>query len=132
MKRNTFQKAMILEALHTLHHPTADDIYSYILEQYPHISKGTVYRNLSQMVNEKMILQVKMPDGADHFDHTTCEHYHFHCTCCGRIFDIDVPYKNELNSIQSAKGFMTQNHSLLFSGMCADCNNKQQMEEKND
>lgn len=129
MKRNTFQKAMIHEALHTLHHPTVDDIYAHIILDYPQISKGTVYRNLSQMVAEGQIVQLKMPDGPDHFDHTTYHHYHCKCTACGRVFDMDLPYQNELNLIRGADGFITHNHTLLFNGLCADCNNKQQMED---
>lgn len=130
MGRQTLQKSLIINALSALYHPTADDIYSHIVLKYPHISKGTVYRNLAQMVQDGRILQVKIPAGADHFDHTIQDHYHGLCTKCGGIFDMDMPYKNDLNTFKSASGFVTKAHSLLFTGLCADCHHNLRKENK--
>lgn len=131
MKRRTIQKDMIINALNDLHHPSAKDVYKQIISSYPYMSKGTVYRNLAQMVADGQIQHIKMHDGADHYDHTLSAHYHCKCSTCGRVFDMEIPYKNELNLVQGANGFVTQDHTLIFSGLCADCFNLKE-NEKND
>ena len=46
------QRESIREFLMTRHdHPTADMVYHHIRQIYPNISLGTVYRNLSLLVN---------------------------------------------------------------------------------
>ncbi len=50
-------------------HPTADMIYASIRQEYPNISLGTVYRNLSLLVETGEIRKITT-DGADRFDAT--------------------------------------------------------------
>lgn len=51
MKRNTLQRPATLEAVQKLKcHATAEQVYAAIVTQYPTISRGTVYRNLNQLV----------------------------------------------------------------------------------
>ena len=50
------QRESILSAIaDRTDHPTADTIYVEIREEYPNISKGTVYRNLSLLADLGMI-----------------------------------------------------------------------------
>lgn len=123
IKRNTVQKNLILTALHELNHPSAENIYSYILADCPTLSRATVYRNLKTMSEEGEILLIDVADGPDHFDHTLHPHYHFQCRKCGGIFDVDLPYQTGLNTIKSASGFKIDNHMLLFTGTCPKCHN---------
>ena len=102
MERNTFQKALIHKAVRSLNHPTADDIYDFVSCIHPTISKATVYRNLSKMATDKEVLRLSIPNSSDHFDYQIHQHYHFHCGKCHHVFDIDIPYKKELNSFNSA------------------------------
>ena len=65
MKRNTIQRALVLEAVNSLKcHATADEIYDFIAAEHPSISKGTVYRNLNQLSEIGMIRRVEVPDSA--------------------------------------------------------------------
>ena len=48
-------------------HPTADMIYSSIRREFPNISLGTVYRNLSLLIELGEIQKITT-DGADRFD----------------------------------------------------------------
>ncbi|MDD6887427.1 MAG: transcriptional repressor, partial [bacterium] len=44
MKRNTIQRALVLEAVQRLHcHPTADEVYAVVAAEHPNISRATVY-----------------------------------------------------------------------------------------
>ena len=64
--RNTIQKQLVLEAICALkNHPTVDEVYKYIAEKYPGISKGTVYRNINTLVNTGMLARIVCPSGPD-------------------------------------------------------------------
>ena len=58
-------------------HPTADDVYVNIRKQYPNISLGTVYRNLTLLSDMGEIKRLRVGDGIDHFDADTSPHNHF-------------------------------------------------------
>ena len=61
-------------------HPSADTVYQNIRQIYPHISLGTVYRNLSLLADIGEIKKLPGIAGADHFDGRTDRHCHFICT----------------------------------------------------
>ena len=121
-ERNTIQKALILEAVKILHHPTAEDVYHLVLKKHPNISKGTVYRNLKRMAKQGQILQVQTLEGPDHFDHTLTSHYHCRCVKCGRVTDVNLSYMEDLNScVKGEEGFTVKDHEVIFTGLCPDC-----------
>ena len=59
-------------------HPTADMIYASVREEYPKISLGTVYRNLSLLVDQGEILRFSCGEGQDHYDDVVAMHGEFH------------------------------------------------------
>ena len=85
-------------------HPTADTIYTCLREEYPNISLGTVYRNLSLLEEIGEISKISVGSGADHYDGDTTQHQHFICTRCNQVYDIQI--KN-IDSIveEAAKSF---------------------------
>lgn len=85
-------------------HPTADTIYTCLREEYPNISLGTVYRNLSLLEEIGEISKISVGSGADHYDGDTTQHQHFICTHCNQVYDIQI--KN-IDSIaeEAAKSF---------------------------
>ncbi len=109
----------------TKEHPTADMVYNKIREEYPNISLGTVYRNLSLLVELGEVVKVPSMDGCDHFDGDTSAHYHFICTECGRISDIDTNLEEELSRINREvnRGFdgYINGSAIHFYGHCQDC-----------
>ena len=103
-------------------HPTADDVYAAIRKQYPNISLGTVYRNLSLLVELDEIVKVPTEDGPDRFDGNARPHSHFICTECHNIFDI------EDNHLWQITEWVTKNfegeirrHRTTFYGTCKRC-----------
>ena len=73
-----------------LDHPTADTIYSALREEYPNLSLGTVYRNLSLLSDLGEITKITTGEGPDRFDGNTSRHHHFICTCCHQVNDLDM------------------------------------------
>lgn len=123
MKRNTIQRSLILEAVRTLKcHATADEVYAEIAVSHPHISKGTVYRNLHQLAENGDVRKVEVPGGADRFDHQCYDHYHVKCLKCGRVFDVDIAYIPNLeDAIKDSQGFTFTGHDVMFRGICPKC-----------
>ena len=103
-------------------HPTADALYASIREEFPNISLGTVYRNLNLLVETGEIRKLTCGDGADHFDGNTSDHYHFICSECGQIFDMEMNPLRSLN--EEAQGHapgQIDSHYVLFYGRCKCC-----------
>lgn len=116
MKRNTIQRTLVLEAVnHLRSHATAEEVYDAVVQQHPHISKGTVYRNLNQLAVDGEIQKLEMPDGPDCFDHRLHRHYHAKCSRCGRVFDIEMDYMEDLaHRVKDAYGFAIDGHNLVL------------------
>lgn len=105
-------------------HPTADTVYLHVKEEYPNISIGTVYRNLS-LLSEIGEIQKISCDGPDRFDANTTPHYHFICKCCGSVSDIQLENVPSLDQIQAADfDGVIEEIQLEISGTCKDCRAK--------
>ena len=103
-------------------HPTAEMLYRSLREDYPHISLGTVYRNLNLLSDLSEISRIRCPGGIDHFDCDTYEHYHLFCRCCGKVIDLPMEVVPDLDARASECGTgVVEGHSLLYYGKCPDC-----------
>lgn len=121
-KRNTIQKKIILEQVLQMDHPTAQAVYEAIEMLHPTISKATVYRNLNLLVEGGTLRHISLPDGADHFDFTTRDHYHIFCTQCGKLHDIPaLPTEDFNKQVAKASGFNDVTHDIVFYGVCPAC-----------
>ena len=104
-------------------HPTAETVYLDMKQEFPNISLGTVYRNLRCLTDLGEILRISSDSGPDRYDGCTAPHYHFTCTKCGRLSDIDINPKIRLDEMaeESFAGTIT-GHSAHFFGLCPECN----------
>ena len=103
-------------------HPTAETVYLAIKEEYPNISLGTVYRNLSLLADIGEILKISTGDGPDRFDGNTSPHYHFFCKECGQVLDLEMESIQHVNVIASHNfsGEITGSITHFF-GKCPCC-----------
>ena len=120
------QRASIKEYLdHTTEHPTADTVYLHVRKEFPRISLGTVYRNLSLLEEIGEIIKISTGVGPDHYDYNTAPHYHFICRGCGRVMDIDLDFADELmTQVQESTDLAIESCSVSFTGLCPDCKNE--------
>lgn len=124
-QRNTIQRTLVLDAARQLHnHATAEEIYQSVVKLHPSVSRATVYRNLSRLVDDGEIRRLEIPNEPDRFDHLCHQHYHVKCVKCQRIFDVDMEYLGEIESkIKDSHGFDIVGHDLVFWGICPECKN---------
>lgn len=117
------QREAIKEYLmHTNEHPTADTVYMHVKQEFPNISLGTVYRNLNLLADIGEATKISTADGRDRFDGRTEPHYHFYCSECGCLRDLDLDTMAHINEL-AAKNFdgMIESHTIIFYGKCGDC-----------
>jgi Fur family transcriptional regulator, peroxide stress response regulator len=121
--RVTKQKELILLILgNTREHPTADWIYEQARQHMPHISKGTVYRNLAILLEEGKITELNLSGTVTRYELKQRNHYHFRCNKCGKIIDLGKPVDTGMNrKIEQETGFKVSHHQLEFRGLCKEC-----------
>ncbi|MDD5590350.1 MAG: transcriptional repressor [Dehalococcoidales bacterium] len=126
IQRATRQREAILQVLRRAgSHPTADWIYEEVKKSIPNISKGTIYRNLKVLKDMGEIAELNLSGTVCRYEGRQDNHYHFRCTECGQIFDLDEPVHKELNETIARKtGFMVSSHQLEFRGICKTCQHK--------
>ena len=105
-------------------HPTAEMVYMSIKDEFPNISLGTVYRNLSLLSDLGEIQKITVSGGPDRFDGNPAPHYHFSCRKCGCVMDLDLAPQNNLDKLEAEKfPGIIESHSILFTGICPGCKN---------
>lgn len=103
-------------------HPTAETVYMDIKEDFPNISLGTVYRNLSLLSELGEIQKISTGAGPDRFDGNVKPHCHFQCRMCYNVLDIPFEYPEELNAHASKKfPGIIEGNTIQFFGLCPDC-----------
>lgn len=130
--RYSKQRNLILEIIRsTKSHPTADWIYQEAKKSIPSMGIATVYRNLKVLTEAGKIRKVSTVDGVERYDGSIVKHYHFRCSRCGGILDLDAETEEALTEMEEniRKTFINvpENAKLnvtLFEGMCSKCARK--------
>ena len=121
IRRNTRQKNYIMEALACADHPTATELYETLKEKYPALSRGTVFRVLSQFADEGKISRLGSADGSVRYDAGKIPHAHAQCLRCGKIRDL---FGDEYAAILNTKlpdGFTVYSSRIEYLGLCGAC-----------
>ena len=106
-------------------HPTAEVVYSAVRNEFPNISLGTVYRNLTLLADLHEIARLRPGDGVDHFDYDTSAHPHFICREGGSVADLKTPgfSPDSLTGTEIDGNLITDSVSYFY-GLCAACRSR--------
>jgi len=120
------QRQRLLELLgQTEIHPSADWLYQKLKKEFPSLSMGTVYRNLSILVEQKRIQKLPFGSTHDRYEAIKSPHYHLVCEHCGSVQDFTMSEYSEINkSAQKMSGFHISHHRIDFFGTCEKCQSK--------
>ena len=123
MTKHSRQRECIKEFLtNRFDHPTAETIYLNVKKEFPNISLGTVYRNLSLLTNQGIIRKLSTGIGPDRFDGNTSPHYHVLCTECGSVLDLDMENIDHINTLAGSQfDGEIYGHVTYFLGKCRNC-----------
>ena len=121
-ERQTQQKQIIYSALMTLDHPTATEVYAYVHETHPTVSRATVFRVLGGFADHGKALELRAAGSEVRYDYNVTPHYHARCECCGRVADVKMTGLDEGCLRASAEhGFSVRGYSVEFFGICKNC-----------
>lgn len=105
-------------------HFTADDLVDQFRDQRPRISKATVYRTLSVLVESSILEEhqfgesykvYELSEGRPHHDHLIC-------TSCGKILEfVNEEMERLQDKVAHGNGFHPTHHSQKIYGTCAAC-----------
>jgi Fur family transcriptional regulator, peroxide stress response regulator len=117
------QRERMLELLEqTEIHPTADWLYQKLKTEFPRLSVGTVYRNLTILVEQKRIQKLPFGSTHDRYEAVKRPHYHRVCEICGDVQDFEMPHYTEINAqAQAMSRFQVSRHRIDFFGICEKC-----------
>ena len=124
--KSTPQRTAIYKALlETTSHPTAEDLYLHVSQDYPMISQNTVYYTLGVLQQAGLIREVNVGHDRARYDGNLSPHHHLICNDCQSIVDVMDERLNELsfpNGIPS--GFTITDYQVEFRGYCRTCRSK--------
>ena len=124
-KRNYSKKReAILKALRsTTSHPTAEWVYRTLKPEYPDLSLGTVYRNLTQFKNDGVIVSLGTVNGQERYDGNIKPHTHFVCSNCHAVLDVPGDFISEGQVEETARemGVRIDSSDVMLRGLCGEC-----------
>ncbi|MCE1273160.1 MAG: transcriptional repressor [Chlorobiales bacterium] len=121
--RSSRQRERLLALLRSTGiHPTASWLYDQLKKDFPSLSLGTVYRNLSILIEQGFVRKIDSGSTFDRFEAKTTPHYHLICNKCGKIIDFEQRFFPEINKeISRSTDFDIESHRIDFFGTCSDC-----------
>lgn len=122
IKHSRQREAIRKNLIQRYDHPTAETVYLDIKENFPNISLGTVYRNLTLLAELGEIQKISTGTGPDRFDGNPMPHCHFQCRLCQKV--LDIPFENLGDiSAYAQKHFsgIIEENIIQFFGQCPEC-----------
>jgi Fur family ferric uptake transcriptional regulator len=126
--RLTPQRRAIFErAFDTHQHFTAETLFGWLKDAPQHVSRATVYRTLSLLVEGGFLESLDVGQGELRYEHVLGHRHHDHMVClsCGRIEEFTDP---RIESLQveacRERGFEMVSHNLRLFGYCRACARK--------
>ncbi len=123
MDRKSINRDYILDILrNSSDHPTAIEIFEKLRVDLPHISLGTVYRNLNFLERKGLIKKLDFGYSQRRYDGNTEKHYHIRCIYCDHLQDIPCDTANPLlRRITETTGFKEIQCNIEYTGICMKC-----------
>ena len=119
----TPQRLEIAGALDLHGHINIENLYVIMLKKFNSISLATIYKNIHLMLESSFIQEVKIPQAKSVYELTKASHSHAVCSKCSCIEDLTVDLLTIKNDASHKTNFKIDNASLVFSGLCKNCQN---------
>ena len=117
----------------TKNHPTAETVYQALSPKWPTLSRTTVYNTIHAFCQSGLLQSLNIEDDELRYDADISFHMHFKCRICKKVYDIFTPSPEKaLEKCKSVlpKGFKAEQSQIIYWGMCPDCSECKNQEEK--
>ncbi len=105
--------------LHTVEHPSADQVFSRVSATFPMLSRATVYNTLNLFVEKGLLRELVLAEGRVVFDPNVDRHHHFIDERTGAIHD--VPWGDvTVDRVEALPGFEVREYQVVMRGRRAD------------
>ncbi|PWI57825.1 Fur family transcriptional regulator [Sulfoacidibacillus thermotolerans] len=120
--RATPQRIAVLNVLKMLGqaHPTAEEIYVALKQEFPAISFATVYNTLKSFLDAGLLHELRFGDKASRYDLNTQAHHHLLCEVCGDLIDIYLP-EVDVAQVLREHEFAMSGYHVEIRGVCKTC-----------
>jgi Fe2+ or Zn2+ uptake regulation protein len=121
--RPTRQRRAVFDSLTAMKtHPTAEEVFSVVRRDLPHISLATVYKALESLAAAGLALKLGCAEGSARYDARVDAHYHTRCRVCGGVADVEAGDRilGALRELPVPLAAL-EHVRLEFHGVCARC-----------
>ena len=121
--RMTPQRLVILRILHDAgQHLSPLEVYQQARQIMPGLTEATVYRTLSFLTEQGMLLAAHIGNGQLVYEIAAHDHHHLICRHCGEAQEIDHELLRSLYiQFQLSTGYRIDSMHVTFFGLCPDC-----------
>lgn len=104
----------------------APQILKTLKKQNITLNKTTIYRNLSSLIDKKLLREVRVEPEKSFYESAELEHHHhFICQDCGKIKKVmNTELERVLSKVEAslkASGMKINKHDVEFFGRCNTC-----------
>ena len=124
-QRFTVPQKDLVEHVFARHsHFDADQLAKDLEDAGLNISRATVYRTLSKLVDAGMLRKLEIgPKTYYEHDYGYPQHEHLVCGTCGKMIEFQHPaIETAIEEICGQHQFQMAGHTLVIRGTCVDCN----------
>ena len=121
--RMTPQRLVILRILDQAgRHLTPMEIYQQVQQEMPGMTEATVYRTLSFLSAQGLVLPAHIGNGQLVYEMAGHAHHHLICRNCGATQEIDHTLLQALyQEFQESTGYCIDSVHVTFFGLCPTC-----------
>lgn len=110
------QRVAVAEyVLVTDQHPSADQVFSNVSENFPMISRATIYNTLNLFVEKGLLRELHISPGKVVFDPVTTKHHHFIDEETGAIKDIEWK-QLKVSNLDKLTEFEVNDYQVILRG----------------
>lgn len=104
-------------------HPTATQVYAELSEQFPSLSRATVYSTLNTLASLGLVHELgHAGDGHKHYDAVISPHANLICTQCNQISDVeDRALESISQRVARRSGYQIRGARIVYYGVCPAC-----------
>ncbi len=121
--RKTPERFAILDMIYTIEgHFDIDQLYNKMQEANYHVSRATLYNNISLLLDAKLLNRHHINNQAQYEKcYNSGTHHHLICSICGKVKEFSDKGIQHSIMDRNTSNFTISHYSLYIYGICSKC-----------